>query len=412
MRTLPLVGLGLATVLTGCVEDPALGTTGSRQTFEAWKAQQYQEASGLYVLDGDVAIRGDERLFEIWSGAQPGQLAVYTANGQDVKWSATQRKQLTYCISNNFGATRKQAVLTALQGAAEGGWEMMADVDFIYVPAQDANCTANNTAVLFDVNPVNANGEYLARAFFPDSPRADRNILIDATAFDPQLTWPLRNILAHEMGHTLGLRHEHTRPESGATQCYEDNQYRGLTPYDAASVMHYPQCNGTSADLSFTALDRQGIAALYAAPAPPNPFPMAQFNAPAPGATVPPTFTVRTQIVDTDLAQVELWIDGALSGSLTSAPFDFVVRDHAAGLVDLEIRAIDNAGQTTTQTLSVTVDDTMPVDPTDPTDPGDGDGDGYGDEITGGCSTSNGGGAGGLLLLGLGAAVALRRRRR
>jgi MYXO-CTERM domain-containing protein len=411
MRTLSLLGLGLATVVTGCVDAPELGTTGSRQTFEQWKAQQYREASGLYVLDGDVAIRGDERLFEIWSGAQPGQLAVYSVGGQDVKWSATQRKQLTYCVSNNFGATRKAAVLTALQGAAEGGWEMMADVDFIYVPAQDANCTATNPAVLFDVNPVNANGEYLARAFFPDSPRTDRNILIDATAFDPQLTWPLRNILAHEMGHTLGLRHEHTRPESGATQCYEDNQYRGLTPYDAASVMHYPQCNGTSADLSFTALDRQGIAALYAPPAPPNPFPMAQFNSPAPGATVPPTFTVQTQVVDTDLARVELWLDGALVETLTAAPFDFVVRNHAAGPVDIEIQAVDNAGQITTQSLSVTVDASMPVEP-NPENPDDGDGDGYGDEITGGCSTSNGGGAGGLLLLGLGAAVALRRRRR
>ena len=188
MRTASLVaaGLGFASaVLGGCVETaPELGSNGSRLSFEEWKATQYREASGLYVLDGDVAIRSEERLFEIWSGSQPGQLAVYTQGGADVKWSATQRKQLTYCISNNFGAN-KSKVITALQGAAEGGWEMMADVDFVYVPAQDANCTAANTAVLFDVNPVNANGEYLARAFFPDSPRADRNILIDSTSFDP-----------------------------------------------------------------------------------------------------------------------------------------------------------------------------------------------------------------------------------
>ncbi|MBK9036051.1 MAG: matrixin family metalloprotease [Myxococcales bacterium] len=414
MRTTSLaISLGFAgAFVTGCVEQPDLGTNQNRLTFEEWKATQYRDATGLYVLDGDTPIRSEARLFDIWSGAQPGQLAVYTSNGQDVKWSATQRLQLTYCVSNNFGATNKQKVITALTGAAEGGWEMMADVDFIYVPAQDANCTASNTAVLFDVNPVNANGEYLARAFFPDSPRADRNILIDASAFDPQLTWPLRNILAHEMGHTLGLRHEHTRPESGATQCFEDNQYRGLTPYDAASVMHYPQCNGTSADLSFTALDRQGIAALYGAPAP-NPAPMAQFNAPANGATVPPTFDVQTQIVDTDLDRVELWLDGGLAETKIAPPFTFTITDHVVGPVAIEIRAIDQRGQQTSQSINVTVALGAP-DPGPGPGPGpdDTDGDGYGDEITGGCATGGADGSGGLALVGLGLALALRRRQR
>ena len=89
MRTASLVaaGLGFASaVLGGCVETaPELGSNGSRLSFEEWKATQYREASGLYVLDGDVAIRDEARLFEIWSGSQPGQLAVYTQAGQDVK---------------------------------------------------------------------------------------------------------------------------------------------------------------------------------------------------------------------------------------------------------------------------------------------------------------------------------------
>jgi serralysin len=37
-----------------------------------------------------------------------------------------------------------------------------------------------------------------------------------------------------------------------------------LTTYDSASVMHYPQCNGTqTGDLVLTNLDRSGAAALY-----------------------------------------------------------------------------------------------------------------------------------------------------
>ncbi len=74
--------------------------------------------------------------------------------------------------------------------------------------------------------------------------------------------WTLQGILRHELGHTLGFRHEHTRPEAGT--CFEDTAWRALTAYDASSVMHYPQCNGTqTGDLVLTDLDRQGATALY-----------------------------------------------------------------------------------------------------------------------------------------------------
>ncbi len=394
-------GLGLVgAFVAGCVEAPDLGSN-QGLTFEQWKDTLHREPSGLYVIDGDTPIRSEARLFDIWSAMQAGQLAVYSVNNVDIKWNNTQKVQLTYCVSNAFGAN-KAAVVAALSGAAEGGWETFADVDFKYLPGQDAACTATNPAVMFDVNPVDAGGQYLARAFFPDSPRGDRNILIDATSFDPQLPWPLRNILAHEMGHVLGFRHEHIRPESGATQCAEDNEFRGLTAYDRASVMHYPQCGGTSADLSFTALDQTGVALLYGAPVP-NPFPMAQFNAPSEGAVVPPTFNVRTQIVDTDLARVELWLDGTIAETKTAGPFDFTVTDHAEGPAVIEIKAYDAREQLTARTVNVMVRVGGGGGP-------DGDGDGNADEITGGCST--GGSTGGLSLLGLALGALLVRRRR
>ena len=397
-------GLGLVgAFVAGCVETPDLGSN-QGLTFAQWKATLHRESTGMYVLDGDTPIRSEARLFDLWSAMESGQLAVYAVGGVDIKWSAAQKFQLTYCVSDAFGAN-KAAVVAAIGGAAEGGWETFADVDFKYLPAQDATCTAANPNVLFDVNPVNAQGQYLARAFFPDSPRGDRNILIDASSFDPQLPWPLRNILAHEMGHILGFRHEHIRPESGATQCVEDNDFRGLTAYDRASVMHYPQCNGTSTDLSFTTLDRTGIVALYGAPAP-NPVPMAQFNFPADGATVPPTFTVRTQVVDTDLARVELWLDGALVDTATAGPFDFPVMDHAEGPVAIEIKAFDAREQLTSRMVTVTVR----IGTGSGSDNPDTDGDGNADDITGGCST--GGSAGGLSLLGLALGALLVRRRR
>jgi hypothetical protein len=62
----------------------------------------------------------------------------------------------------------------------------------------------------------------------------------------------------------LGFRHEHTRPEAGT--CFEDTKWRPLTPYDNKSIMHYPQCNGGTNALAWSAQDKVGATALYGAP--------------------------------------------------------------------------------------------------------------------------------------------------
>ena len=105
----------------------------------------------------------------------PVKLTVHQVNGQDAVWNSTEKRLLTYCVSTSFG--NQYAQMVADMQAATGAWEAVANVDFIHVGGQDGSCTASNSNVVFDVRPVNVNGQYLARAFFPNEPRSSRNVL-------------------------------------------------------------------------------------------------------------------------------------------------------------------------------------------------------------------------------------------
>lgn len=240
------------------------------KTFEEFEQSVYREPfeGGKYIVNGDVAIPDRAQLeafFAAFIRTEPrAGLIVHQVAGEDAVWSAVEKENLTFCVSQGFGP-RYEAVVKEMEDATRA-WEAVARVDFVHVAVEDARCTASNESVVFDVRPVNVNGQYLARAFFPNEERPSRNVLIDDTSFglDPAGKLQLVGILRHELGHTLGIRHEHTRPESGT--CFEDTDWRPLTEYDAFSVMHYPQCNGGGDwSLTLTDRDRQGVACLYGA---------------------------------------------------------------------------------------------------------------------------------------------------
>jgi hypothetical protein len=255
-------------------KDRAQRAVWANKTFEEFERSVFKEPfpGGKYIVNGDVAFSDRKQLQEFFETrikqeppqTRPGQLILAQAGGQDAVWNNTQKKQITYCVSTTFAA-RHPSVVSAMQ-AATGAWSQVADVAFVYVASQDSTCTASNANVVFDVRPVNVNGQYLARAFFPNEPRASRNVLIDDSSFqlDPTGKLTLIGILRHELGHSLGWRHEHTRPESGT--CFEDNEWRPLTSYDRFSVMHYPQCNGGGDwSLALTNFDKSGAACVYGA---------------------------------------------------------------------------------------------------------------------------------------------------
>ncbi len=261
-------------VLGGCASD------GDVLTYDEFKSHAYLEPdTGAWVLNGDELIENEtameaaygryldsvtyaeERAAGLDTTEQPS--IVNRVGGKDDVWPANIASNLTYCVDNkSFSASRYTAVVNALESAT-GTWESAAGagVNFVHDASQDSDCNSRNNNVVFNVRQVQTS-QYLARAFFPSTGRRGREVLISFSSFGNIAPWTLTGVLRHELGHTLGLRHEHTRPESGA--CFEDNNWRALTAYDSSSVMHYPQCNGTqNGDLVLTNDDKAGIAQLY-----------------------------------------------------------------------------------------------------------------------------------------------------
>ena len=172
-----IAGLMLAALAACAVDEPVPSEPADRDAaFEELKRATARTIDGrtVYIVEWDLALTEDElaeyfRALEheqeaatadgIGSVAQPSTVA--QDGGQDNVWTGPQG-DLSYCISDEFGADKERAILEMSDATAD--WEAVANVDFSYNPSQDAACDGTNNEVVFAVRPWDQVG---ACAFFP-----------------------------------------------------------------------------------------------------------------------------------------------------------------------------------------------------------------------------------------------------
>jgi len=280
LRTGALASILFGVLTAGCTDMNTSNTEpDSFPTFEEFRSQIHPDSEGRFVVDGDIAVHSEQGLREFYHKAliaHQDELAVKdglgvareglilnTVNGVDDLQTLSNRYDITYCVSSAFGANFT-TVVTELDGAARS-WADRIGARHRLVTT--SSCDAS-TDVTFDVRPAPSDAGYFASSFFPGDDRSVRELLIADAAFTTNEGGrDFQGILRHELGHTLGFRHEHILLVPSCTG-EEAINYRQITEYDVDSVMHYPQCrpSGTGGYRQ-SYLDFRGANLLYG-PAP------------------------------------------------------------------------------------------------------------------------------------------------
>jgi matrixin len=234
-----------------------------------------------FVAEGDLLISeqefptyAEQRLtrnppaaLDVNVDGRTAKLIAVGDNGKPVRWAPG--VVLTYHVRKETFPKQDQYTLAraSLVKATEE-WMANCGVEFRHIPEQDDNSALRGqSTTVFYAQYYDAGGEFIAAAFFPNDPPSRRMVLIDPSFFADNLLFNRVGVFRHELGHTLGFRHEQI--SSGAPPSCPKEVRDGaidLTVYDPRSVMHY-FCGGVgSKDLKITDIDRAGAQKLYGPP--------------------------------------------------------------------------------------------------------------------------------------------------
>ncbi|MEQ1808666.1 MAG: matrixin family metalloprotease [Terricaulis sp.] len=224
-------------------------------------AMQREKADAARVAGGDASFAGlgSEKL-----GLMKHALIAITQGGKIVRWAPGQ--VLSYrVVQKSFPSKPQYDEVVAAMSEATSAWEATCGVEFEHRSDLDANDGVRPDGALFAVRHIDANGAFIASAFFPNEPSDRRRVLIDPSYFGSG--FDSVGVLRHEMGHVLGFRHEHIHSSAPpACEGEDDFDVKYLTQYDPSSVMHY-FCGGVgSKELKITPVDREGAQQVYGPP--------------------------------------------------------------------------------------------------------------------------------------------------
>jgi hypothetical protein len=188
-------------------------------------------------------------------------------DGKLLRWR--RGKKLTYCVWRPaFDSESEHAAVVEGMAAATSDWEGICGVEFEHVQALDHDPNLAIGNVDFPVLRQAGGGSTIAMAFFPDDPVGERLVWVFdgyfSTApgsFDPV------GVMRHELGHVLGFRHEHIRPEAPSLFDPESLEHTvEITEYNPTSVMHYVAAGVGDPMLRFTDVDKRGARFVYGGP--------------------------------------------------------------------------------------------------------------------------------------------------
>lgn len=271
----PLAGCGASDVMTPVENVGVLGGA-PVLSFDEYVAKHVRPAPDGhgYLVERDIHMSDLDMVRKWWQTNTPadGALSVHRVSSKDDTWSRTERVNITYCVRPaDFGTDYDRLVLMIQKAAS--GWENAADVRWVHVKNLDnsTDCTRSQTGVKYNVErntSIGPNAGLFAGMGFPSFGRSNRYLELGRT-----WEWTdeeLLAVLTHELGHSLGMVHEHDTVAGCTYATVDPNGYRQLTCYDGRSAMHYPFEAGwldPNRDLNIISQwDVEGAQSVYGAP--------------------------------------------------------------------------------------------------------------------------------------------------